>query len=137
VTDTSGHERRDVPPAEAGRRGNAQVTARLDAAGGHARLRVLHVVDHALAVLEERRALERQRELARGTHQQLDAEPLLERVEAAADDRRRDAFRVRGRRQAALCRDRGKRFDLLEPVHDSQRRRCRPSNSLNRSRLGI
>jgi hypothetical protein len=78
------------------------MAARLHAARRHAGFGVLHVVDDALAILEERRAFEGQRELARRAHQQLHAEPLLERVEAAADDRRRDAF-ARGRRQAALA----------------------------------
>jgi hypothetical protein len=111
------HQRRDVPPAEAGRRRQTQVAARLHAAGRNARLGVLHIVDDALAVLEERRAFEGQGELASGAHQQLDAEPLLERVDAAADDGGRYTLRVGGRRQAALRRDGNEGFDLLETVH--------------------
>jgi hypothetical protein len=74
-------------------------------------------VDDALTVLEERRTFEGQGELAGGAHQQLDAEPLLERVDAAANDGGRHALSLRGCRQAALGRDGDEGFDLLETVH--------------------
>ena len=111
------HQRRNMPPPEPGRRRQPQVAARLHAARRDARLGVLHVVDDALAVLEKRRAFEGQRDLARGAHQQLDAEPLFERVDAAADDGGRDALGLRRGRQAALGRDGDESFDLLETVH--------------------
>ncbi|KOT02782.1 hypothetical protein DM50_4157 [Burkholderia mallei] len=131
-----GYERRDVAPAEARGRRHPQMPARLHAARGHARLGVLHVVDDALAILEERRAFERQRELARGAHEQLHAEPLLERVKPAADDRGRDPFRMRGRRQAAFRRNRGERFDLFEAIHPVCGRRA-PAASSNPKSLQI
>ena len=68
------------------------MAARFHAARRHARFGVLHVVNDALAVFEKSRAFEGQRDLAGRAHQQFDAEALFERVDAAADDRRRDAF---------------------------------------------
>ena len=94
------------------------MAARLDAARRHAGFGVLHLVNDALAVFEKGRAFEGQRDLARGAHQQFDAETLFERVDAAADDGRRDAFgRSRGR-QAAFGRDGHESLDLLETVHE-------------------
>ena len=57
--------------------------------------------------------------LARRAHQQLHAQPRLERVDAPADDRRRDAFGCRGGGQAAAGGDGDEGFELLEFVHDS------------------
>jgi len=113
----SRHQRRDVPTPEPGRRGKPQMAARLHAARRHARLGIVHVVKNALTVFEKRRAFERQRDLAGGTHQQFDAEALLERVDTAADDRRRHAFGERRRRQTAFCGDGNEGLDLLETVH--------------------
>jgi hypothetical protein len=91
--------------------------ARLHAARRHARLRVLHVVDDALAVFEKRRALEGQRDPARRAHEQFHAEALFQRIEPPADHGGRNAFGLRRRRQAALRRDGRERLDLLEAIH--------------------
>ncbi len=75
-------------------------------------------MDDALAIFEKRRALEGQRDLARGADQQFDAEALFERVDAAADDGGRDAFGERRGGQAALRRDGDESLDLFETVHE-------------------
>ena len=71
------HQRRHVAAPEAGRRRDAQVAAGLDAAGAHAGFGIGQVGQQALAVFEEGAAFVRQRDAARGAHQQLDAQPLL------------------------------------------------------------
>jgi len=71
----------------------------------------------ALAVFEEGAALVRERDAARGAHQQLHAQPLLQRIEAATHDGGGHALRARGRRQAALGGNRDEGFELLELVH--------------------
>jgi hypothetical protein len=93
------------------------MAARLHAARRHAGLGVLHVVDDALAILEKRRAFEGQRDLACSAHQQFDAKALFECIDAAADDRGRDAFGERRGGQAALGGDGNESLDLLETVH--------------------
>ncbi|MNL37904.1 hypothetical protein D3C87_1600810 [compost metagenome] len=99
--DEQRHHWRHVLAAEAGRGGHAQVAAGLDAAGGHAGLGVVEVVEDALAVLEKGGAFERQRDFARGAYQQLYAEPFFQRIDAAPDDRRRHALGGGGSREAA------------------------------------
>ena len=96
-----GQQRRHVLAAEAGRRRHQQVAAGARAALGHRRFRFLQFAQNALAIFEESGALVGQRELAGGALQQLDAEPRFERIEAAPDHGRRDAFGARRGRQAA------------------------------------
>jgi hypothetical protein len=114
------HQGRHVAPPEAGRRRDAQVAAGFHAAGADAGFGVGQVGQQALAILEEGAALVRQRDAPRGAQQQLHAQPLLQRVDAPADHRRRHALGTRGGRQAASAGHRDERFDLLEPVHGQQ-----------------
>ena len=74
-------------------------------------------MDDPLAILEKRRTFERQRQTARGAHEQLHAEPLFQRVEPPADHRGRNALDLRRCGETPLCDDRHKSFDLLEAVH--------------------
>ncbi|MCY1364805.1 hypothetical protein D9M69_516260 [compost metagenome] len=111
------HQRRDMAAAEAGRRGHAQVATGLHAAGAHAGLGVRELGQEALAVFEKGTAFVRERDAARGAHQQLDAQAFFERVDATAHDRGRHAFRLGRRGEAAAGRDRDKGFELLEAVH--------------------
>ena len=90
------HQRRHVPAPEAGRRRQPQVAAGLHAAGRHAGLGARHVGQEALAVVQKRSALMRQRDAPRGAHQQLDAQVFFQRVEPAADHGRRHALGARG-----------------------------------------
>jgi hypothetical protein len=87
--------------AEAGRRGQAQVTTRFHAAFGHAGLGVVEVGDQALAVFQEGAALVGQGDAPGGAGQQLDAQPGLQRVHAPADDGRRHALGLGGRAERA------------------------------------
>jgi hypothetical protein len=113
----AGHERRHVPPAEAGRGGDAQVAARLHAAGAHAGLGGRQVGQQALAVLEEGAALVGERDAAGGAHQQLHAQAFLQRIDATAHHRGGDALGGGRRGEAALGGHRDEGFDLLELVH--------------------
>ena len=83
------------------------MAAGLDPAGADAGLGVRPVGEQALAILEEGAAFVRQGDAPRRAHQELDAQAPLERIDAPADDRRRDALELRGRGQAAAGRDRG------------------------------
>ena len=89
-----------MPAAKAGRRGDAQVAAGLDAAGRDAGLGIGQVGQQALAVLQKGAAFVRQGDAPGGAHQQLDAQPLFQRVEPAPHDGRRYAFSQAGCRQA-------------------------------------
>jgi len=108
---------RNVRAAEAGRRRQFQVPARLDAAETDRRLGVGEVVQEALAVFEKGLAFEGQGQLARRAREQAHAEARFERIEAAADDRRRHALGARGCRQAAARRRFDEGSDLLELIH--------------------
>jgi hypothetical protein len=68
----------------------------------HGVLGLFQLGQDALAVFQEGRALIGQRQFARGTLQQLDAQALFQRIEAAADHGRRNALGAGGSRQAAL-----------------------------------
>ena len=92
---------RDVTTAEAGRRGDAQMTAGFDTAGRDTGLRIGHVGQQALAVFQKGAALVRQADAARGAHQEFDAKPAFQRVNAPAHDGGRDAGGIGGRRQTA------------------------------------
>ncbi|MNM75115.1 hypothetical protein D3C81_868880 [compost metagenome] len=122
--DEQRHQRRHVLAAVAGRRGHAQVAAGLDAAGRDAGLGVVQVVQDALAVFQEGRAFKGQADLARGTYQQLHAQPLFQCIDAAPDDGWRHAFRRCCRRQAAARGDGYKSLQLFEMVH-----KCSPSSA--------
>ena len=111
------HQRRHVPAAEAGRGRHAQMAAGLDAAGAHAGFGIGELDQQALAVLEKGAAFVRERDAPRGAHQQLDAEPLFQRIEPPAHDRGRHAFRLGGRRQAAARGHGNEGFKLFESVH--------------------
>ena len=110
-------QRRDVQAPEAGRRGHADMAARLHTPQTHRRLGIGEVIEDALAILEEGRSLESQRNAARRARHELDAQALLQRVEPAADDRRGDALRPGRCRKAPLDRDTDEGFDLLERIH--------------------
>jgi hypothetical protein len=112
-----GHQRRDVPTPEAGRRGDAQVAAGLDAALGDAGFRVGHVGQQALAVFQKGTALVGQGDAPRGAHQQLDAQVFFQRIEPPTHDRGRHALGLGGRGQAALGGNGDKGFERLELVH--------------------
>jgi len=77
------------------------MAAGLHAALGHGRFRLLQFSQDALAIFQEGGAFIRQGQLARRALQQFDAQALLQRIEAPAYHGRGDAFRARGRRQAA------------------------------------
>ena len=115
--DEGGHERRDMAPAEARGRRDPHVAARLDAAERHRGLGIGDVVEDAVAVLQERFALEGEREPPGRAHQQLHAEAGLERVDAPPDHGGGDALRLGGTRQAAASHHRGEGFQLLQSVH--------------------
>ena len=106
-----------MAPAEAGRRRDAQMAARLDAAGADARLGAGQIGEQALAGLEKGAAFVREADAPRRAQEQLHAQALLERGDAPADDRRGHALGARGRRQAAPGDSGDERFDLREPVH--------------------
>ena len=84
-----------------GGRGDAQMARGLDAALGHAGLGIGQVSQQAMAVLQKGAALVGERDAPGGTHQQLDAQALLQPVQAAPDDGRRHALGLGRRRQAA------------------------------------
>ncbi|MNS92646.1 hypothetical protein D3C72_1267890 [compost metagenome] len=111
------HQRRHVLAAVARRGGHAQVPAGLDPARRDAGLGVVQVVQDALAVFQEGRAFKGQADLARGPYQQLDAQALLQRVDAPPDDGRRHAFSRRRCGKAAARRDGYKGLQLFEVVH--------------------
>ena len=67
----------------------------------------------ALAALQEGAALMGQRDAAGGAQQQLDAQALLQCVDAPADRRRRHTVGMGCGRQAAFGGHRHQRFDLL------------------------
>ncbi len=112
-------QRRDVPAAEAGRRGEAQMAARLDAAQAHRRLGIAEFAQYALAILEVGAALEGQRHAPRRAQQQLDAEARFQRIQAAAHHPRRHALGGRGGGQAAAVGHGNEGFDLLQAAHVS------------------
>ncbi len=123
------HQRRHVAPPETGRRGDAQVAAGLHAARRYAGLGVRELHQQALAVFQESAALVRERDAPRGAHQQLDAEPLLQRIEPAPHDGRRHALGLGRGRQAAPRRHRHKGFHGLELVHRA--RLCARKSQIN------
>jgi hypothetical protein len=96
------------------------MSARLDAAGRHARLGVVHVVDDALAVLEKRRALERQRDT-----RVVRTNSFTPRRSSSASMRRpmiAGATPSRARPpKTALRGDDREGFDLLESIHLGKR----------------
>ena len=111
------HQRRHVAPPKACRRRDAQVPAGLDATRRHAGLGIGYVREHALAILKEGAAFVRQADAARGAHQELDAQVLLQGVEPPAHDGGRHAFGPRRRREAATRGNRDERLEGLEFVH--------------------
>jgi hypothetical protein len=116
-----GHQRRQVAPAEPGRRGDAQMAAGLDAASRDAGLGVVDVDQQALAVLQEGAALVGEADAAGGAQQQLDAQPRLQRVHAPPDDGRRHALCQCGGGQAALGGRGHEGLHLLQAIHRSTR----------------
>jgi len=111
------HQGRHVPATEAGRCGDAQVPAGLDAAGADAGLGIGQVGQHALSIFQEGAALVRQADAPGGAHQQLDAQALFQPVNAAPDHGRGHPLGRRRRGQTALEGNSHERFDLLESVH--------------------
>ncbi len=93
------------------------MACRLDAARGDGGLRRLEFAQDALTVLDEGRALRRQRQAAGGSLQQLDAQPRLERIQTATDHRRCDPLVAGGGGQAAALHDADEGRNLLEMVH--------------------
>jgi hypothetical protein len=111
------HQRGHVAAAETGRRGDTQVPAGLDAAGADAGLGIAQIGQQALAIFKKGTAFVRERDAARGAHQQLHAQAFFQRVNAPANHRRGHVLGQRGGREAAPGGDRHKGFDLLEPSH--------------------
>ncbi len=106
-----------MPPSEAGRRRDAQMSAGLDATGTHARFGAGQLGKQPLTVLQKSAAFMRERQPPGGAQQQLHAEPRLQRVNAPSHHGRRNALGLCGGREAALERHGNKGFDLFEPVH--------------------
>src|SRR5215210_7961885 len=110
--------RRDVLAPEGGGRGDDEAARRALRAERERILRGAQVVQEAMAVVEERRTLGSERDLARGALEELHAQALLELVDAPADHRRRDAFLARRGRKASALRDLDEGGELLESVHN-------------------
>lgn len=95
------HQRCHVAPAEARRRGDAQVPGGLHAAGGHAGLGIRHVGQQALAIFEKGAALVREVDAPRGAHHELHPQVLFQRIEPAPHDGGGHAFGLGGGGEAA------------------------------------
>ncbi|MNT11087.1 hypothetical protein D3C72_1459490 [compost metagenome] len=94
-------ERRHMAAAKTRRRRDAQMPGGLDAARADAGLDIGQIGEQALAVLQKGNAFVREGEFARGAHQQLDAQALLQRIQAAAHDGGCHAFGLGGGGEAA------------------------------------
>src|SRR5437016_3122956 len=80
-------------------------------------LRGVELVEEPMAILVEGRALRRERHLARRALEELDAEALLELVDAPAHHRGRHALLARRGREAAALRHLDECRELLEAIH--------------------
>ena len=112
-----GDQRRHMATTKTGRRGDAQMTAGLDAARRDAGLGIAQVSQQALAVLKKSTAFVRERNAPRGAHEQLHAQPIFKRVQTPAHHGRCHALGLGCGRQAAARHHRHKGFELFEFVH--------------------
>ena len=103
--------------AEAGRRGQAQMPARLGAALADGSLGARQLGQHALAVFQKGLTLRCQRQLARAAVHQAHLQAQLQRVDAPRDHRRRHAFERGGGGEAAAGGHGHKALDLPEAGH--------------------
>lgn len=112
------HQRRHVAAAEAGRGGDPQMAAGLDAARGDAGFGIVELGEQALAVFQEGAAFMRQAQAAGGAQQQLHPEPGFQRVQPPAHHRRGHAFRLRGGGEATLGGHQHEGLHLFETIHE-------------------
>jgi hypothetical protein len=77
-----------------------------------------HIRQNALAVLQKRAAFVGERDAPGGANQQLDAQTLLQTIQAAPHDGRGHAFGVGSGSQTAARSHGHEGFELLEFIHD-------------------